>query len=197
MGIEAMSWIDQRKVKWWYKTTSYSRKTVLASADRFLKHLGRATGIIHLGKRSFISSVNDMGRLLLSHCCLDSGLFLLNGRTHGDRSGKCTHAQSVIDYGLVDAPTYSCVQSFKVLAKEDESDHMPIECVLKARGAQEGSRHDQGVVKSLCPGGTLQKGKSMYRNWNLLALFTNCVSLVRASGMGAWTWLLLLRGYTK
>ena len=162
-----------------------------------------STSHVPVRRSTMDSSVNDMGRLLLSHCCLDSGLFLLNGRTHGDRSGKCTHAQSVIDYGLVDAPTYSCVQSFKVLAKEDESDHMPIECVLKARGAQEGSTHDQvarmtkGVVKSLCPGGTLQKGKSMYRNWNLLALFTNCVSLVRASGMGAWAWLLLLRGYTK
>lgn len=30
------------------------------------------------------SPVDDMGRLLLSHCCLDSGLFVLNGRTHGD-----------------------------------------------------------------------------------------------------------------
>ena len=105
-------------------------------ADHVLEDLGLgldelvSTSHVPVRRSTMDSSVNDMGRLLLSHCCLDSGLFLLNGRTHGDRSGKCTHAQSVIDYGLVDAPTYSCVQSFKVLAKEDESDHMPIECVL-------------------------------------------------------------------
>ena len=126
-------------------------------ADHILEDLGLgldelvSTSHVPVRRSTMDSSVNDMGRLLLSHCCLDSGLFLLNGRTHGDRSGKCTHAQSVIDYGLVDAPTYSCVQSFKVLAKEDESDHMPIECVLKARGAQEGSRHDQGGSQVLVP----------------------------------------------
>jgi len=63
-----------------------------------------STSHVPVRRSTMDSSVNDMGRLLLSHCCLDSGLFLLNGRTHGDRSGRCTHAQSVIDYGLVDAP---------------------------------------------------------------------------------------------
>lgn len=91
------------------------------------------------------SAVDDMGRLLLSHCCLDSGLFALNGRTHGDCSGSCTQAQYVIDYGLADAPTYSCIQNFEVLTKQDESDHMPLECVLKVQGTTEGISHSQGT----------------------------------------------------
>jgi hypothetical protein len=109
-------------------------------ADEILEDIGLGLGEVvssnhvPVARSSMDQSVNDLGRLLLSHCCSDSGLFLLNGRAPGDMVGSFTHAQSVIDYGLVDAHTYSCVKKFAVLPRQDESDHMPLECILQIEG---------------------------------------------------------------
>ena len=83
----------------------------------------RSAGALHVDDMGKLLSVICILLKLLSYDCLDSSIFLLHGRKHGiDLAGShYTLCRSVIDYGLIDAPTrlllnYSCVlQSFAVL----------------------------------------------------------------------------------
>jgi len=76
------------------------------------------------------SRTDEMGQLLLEHLCVDVGLFLLNGRAHGDQGGACTRGAATLDYALTNASTYPAVRSFKVLPPDPHSDHQALECVL-------------------------------------------------------------------
>ena len=170
-------------------------------ADHILEDLGLgwdelvSTSHVPVRRSTMDSSVNDMGRLLLSHCCLDSGLSMVVPMVI-DLAGLHMLSLSLIMAWLMRPRTLAC-SLLKCWLNMMNQITCLLSVFLKFDGHRNVAGMTQGVVKSSCLGGTLQKGKSMYMSWNLLALFMKCVSLVRVLGMGAWTWLSLLRGYTK
>ena len=74
-------------------------------------------------------TVNSLGRKLLNMCKI-TGLLILNGRIHGDKTDKFTFCNqmghSVIDYVLAKYENFNIVNDFKVLDVKEFSDHAPI-----------------------------------------------------------------------
>ena len=73
-------------------------------------------------------SANNYGHYLINLCKL-TGMFLANGRHHGDLLGEYTfinqNGKSTIDYLLADSDSYYLIQNFQVQSRV-ESDHMPL-----------------------------------------------------------------------
>ena len=82
-------------------------------------------------------TVNEYGKKLID-LCITTQLRILNGRTLGDITGKCTcfkyNGCSAIDYAIVDQSLLKYVTLFTVHCYlEDISDHCPIGLYIRSR----------------------------------------------------------------
>lgn len=85
-----------------------------------------------LTRESFDTVVNKSGRQLLQ-MCKNLGLYIINGRTHGDSLGRstyCSHlGNSVIDYCITDLP-HTDIKAFMIMPQLPLSDHCQTKILL-------------------------------------------------------------------
>ena len=79
--------------------------------------------------------VNEWGQFI-ADLCISARLCILNGRTNGDISGKCTCIKtagiSAVDYNIITKDLFKDVNFFKVNDFTEWSDHCPISMSIKA-----------------------------------------------------------------